>query len=288
MGFDKRIRHTPGVYVDSKDERDDWCEAIVTHVNRTTNMFRVHFVGFGDNYNRWQTLKNLAPFRRRSSRSKKPVEPSRPVWTGTKSLFHDYPDNIEETTAAKPEKKGSKARKNGPKRKRSEMTVSAENEDAAPVAGNATREKPEDLLPRRSARSQPRSKPVLPVAAEKPSNEATSDASAPTTEADTQVLIASPTKVNTLVPEVEASPLRSRSKQSHTSDEAVVDVADAAVPPEAAKADFSPLLVPDVVHDGHVPVSRTELRKRNLQRLADAKAFMTTCILEFRERVLTQ
>ncbi|EQC33052.1 hypothetical protein SDRG_09572 [Saprolegnia diclina VS20] len=303
-----RLQRYLGFYVDAKDERSAWCEAVVTHINRTTDTVRVHYVGYHERYNRWLTLDNLAPFQTFSSRSDKPLVPNRPIWSGDASVLTGFNSFIQESTHKVPEKAKGKGKKRKTIDYSSNRSRPRKAKPAAASTVEAPTEEPSVHSPQECMINPSRSMGVTlalsPVAS--PAKATSALLSSPSKDvqaslaaldrhvdsdknlADVQNAIPGATErpLTKRVVSIKAGSPPRRATRSRTPHALIPrDGVNLSAPLKSSGATAP--LVPDVVFQDMAPDARSELRETNLRHMHDASAFMAACIAEFQANVST-
>ncbi|KDO27422.1 hypothetical protein SPRG_07010 [Saprolegnia parasitica CBS 223.65] len=304
-----RMQRYLGFYVDAKDERSTWCEAVVTHINRTTNMVRVHYVGFHERYNRWLALDDIAPFQTLSSRSDKPLVPNRPIWRGEASVMTGFNCYIHESTLKVPEKAKGKKRKTIDYSSNRSRPRKAKPSKA--TVEEAPAEEPSVHSPQECMISLSRSMGVTlalsPVAS--PAKATSALLSSPSKDVQaSHAAFNSHEDPDKNPAEVQnAKPNATESTAPSTKRDKVVSKAGS--PPRRATRSRAPHalphnnkipgapagiqesaggivpLVPDVVFQAMAPDARIALREKNLRHMTDASAFLAACIAEFHANI---
>ncbi|KAG9402620.1 hypothetical protein AC1031_007223 [Aphanomyces cochlioides] len=95
-----------GVYIDAKNDEDEWCEAVAMQVDPSSAMVLLHFVDAPTTQTTWQHVRRVAGFHHFSKPTTDvKLDPDRPKWDGFASLMRDFSRHLKRGVAPSPETK---------------------------------------------------------------------------------------------------------------------------------------------------------------------------------------
>ncbi|KAH9104274.1 hypothetical protein AeMF1_019596 [Aphanomyces euteiches] len=95
-----------GVYIDAKNDEDEWCEAVAMQVDPSSAMVLLHFVDGPTTQTTWQHVRRVAGFHHFSKPTTDvKLDPERPKWNGFASLMRDFSRHLKRGVAPSPETK---------------------------------------------------------------------------------------------------------------------------------------------------------------------------------------